>query len=676
MCDKQVTELHVFCDASSKAYASVAYLRVKMVDGSCHVSFIMARAHVAPLKVMSIPRLELQAALMGARLAQTLKRHFDTSVTLWSDSKTVLSWLRSDSGRFKPFVAHRVSEISEITDVNHWRWVPSGLNAADDATRDTTIEDNVRWLHGPQFLRMSKQFWPLEDNDVAVDPTDIEVKTLCVLTVVPFELPDISRFSKFWRLVRSTAWFFRAVYNWSHKDNRKKGELTVDEIKIAEKSWIKESQGNLFHNEISCLKKSGQVDKDSCLRQLTPFLDKDDILRVGGRISEADANSDTRHPIILHPKDNYTRLLMHQYHQDAAHTGRELVFNNLRQRFWVIGGRNAVKSVWNDCQACKIRRARPDPPLMGQLPEVRLTAGGRPFQFTGLDYFGPMLVKVGCHREKRYGALFTCLTVRGIHIEVTHDLSTSSAIMAIRRFIARRGCPRQIWSDNATTFKGADRELKQSVASLDKDELLRFGTVKGIDWHFIAPNAPHMGGCWERMVRSVKTALHITLKETAPSDQVLSTLLAETEHFVNNRPLTYVPIDKDDDLPLTPNSFLMTKTDSVDLPVSTCNDGEVLRRSWRHSQRLADLTWKRWIKEYLPTLTRRDKWFQTETRPLTIDDIVIVVDDQLPRNLWPKGRVTAVYPGKDGRVRVADVLTSTGLYKRPATRLARLDVRT
>ncbi|XP_059052936.1 uncharacterized protein LOC131847387 [Achroia grisella] len=258
MCDKQVTELHVFCDASSKAYASVAYLRIKTVDGSCHVSFIMARAHVAPLKVMSIPRLELQAALMGARLAQTLKKHFDTS----------------------PFVAHRVSEISEITDVNHWRWVPSGLNAADDATRDTTIEDNVRWLHGPQFLRISKQFWPLEDNDVAVDHTDIEVKTLCVLTVVPFELPDISRFSKFWRLIRSTAWFFRAVYNWSHKDNRKKGELIVDEIKIAEKSWIKESQGNLFHNEISCLKKSGQIDKDSCLRQLTPFLDKDDILRT------------------------------------------------------------------------------------------------------------------------------------------------------------------------------------------------------------------------------------------------------------------------------------------------------------------------------------------------------------------------------------------------------------
>ncbi|XP_052749744.1 uncharacterized protein LOC128200404 [Galleria mellonella] len=535
MCDKQADlELHIFCDASSKAYASVAYLRVKMSDGSWHVAFVLARAHVAPLKVMSIPRLELQAALLGARLAHTLKQHFDASITLWSDSKTVLSWLRSDSGRFKPFVAHRVSEISELTDVNHWRWVPSGLNAADDATRETVTEDNTRWLYGPQFLRGSKEFWPSEETKFVIDPDDVEVKTILVLTEMPVNLPDVSRFSKFWRLIRSTAWFYRAVCNWIHKDNRKRGELTADEVK--------------------------------------------------------------------------------------------------EQHVWTSGQRELPTPI-------------------------------------------PMLVKVGRHREKRYGALFTCLTVRAIHIEVTHDLSTSSAIMAIRRFIARRGCPRQIWSDNATTFKGADRELKLSLAPLDKGELTRFGSTRGIDWHFIAPNAPHMGGCWERMVRSVKTALRVTLKETAPSDQVLSTLLAETEHFVNSRPLTYVPIDKDDDLPLTPNDFLMTKTNDMDHPLSTFDDGDILRRSWRHSQRLADLTWKRWVKEYLPTLTRRDKWFRQETRPLMTDDVVIVTDDQLPRNQWPKGRVTAVYPGKDGKVRVADVLTSTGLYKRPVTKLARLDVR-
>ncbi|XP_052759175.1 uncharacterized protein LOC128202521 [Galleria mellonella] len=312
MCDKQADlELHIFCDASSKAYASVAYLRVKMSDGSWHVAFVLARAHVAPLKVMSIPRLELQAALLGARLAHTLKQHFDASITLWSDSMTVLSWLRSDSGRFKPFVAHRVSEISELTDVNHWRWVPSGLNAADDATRETVTEDNTRWLYGPQFLRGSKEFWPSEETEFIVDPDDVEVKTILVLTEMPVNLPDVSRFSKFWRLIRSTAWFYRAVCNWIHKDNRKRGELTADEVKEAEKALIKDSQRRIFSDDIKNIKKCGQVDKESFLCQLTPFLDGDAILRVDGRIREANVGNDTRHPIILHPKDKFTRLIMH-----------------------------------------------------------------------------------------------------------------------------------------------------------------------------------------------------------------------------------------------------------------------------------------------------------------------------------------------------------------------------
>lgn len=625
---------------------------------------------------MSIPRLELQAALMGARLAHTLRKHLDVSRTiLWSDSKTVISWISSESGRFKPFVAHRVSEISELTDVSCWRWVPSGLNAADDATRETKIEDNGRWLHGPQFLRKSEQSWPSEDTDIVFNSDDPEVKIACVLNMETNTLPDDRHFSKYWRLVRSTAWFLRAVHNFIHRQDKRQGELTTTEIRSAELAWVRQSQVRMFSADIRAVKRTGCVCKDSPLRQLTPFLDGDGILRVGGRISGADVVYDSRHPYVLHPKDWFTRLLIRRYHEEAAHTGRETVLNTLRQRFWVLNGRNAVKSAWNDCQGCKVRRARPEPPLMGQLPDVRMTGGGRPFRFTGLDYFGPLTVKVGRHREKRYGALFTCLTVRAIHVEVTHDLTTSSAIMAVRRFIARRGCPEQIWSDNATTFRGADRELKQSVATLDKDECMRFASVRGIDWHFIPPNAPHMGGCWERLVRSVKTALRVTLKERAPSDQVLSTLLAETEVFVNSRPLTYVPLDSADDLPLTPNDFLMITTLPKDSPIGHFNDSDLLRQSWRHSQRLADLTWKRWLKEYLPSLTRRGKWYRPDVRPIAKDDVVILADDQMPRNQWPKGRVTAVYPGSDGRIRVAEVQTQTGLYRRPVTRLCRLDVR-
>ncbi|XP_028161685.1 uncharacterized protein LOC114359071 [Ostrinia furnacalis] len=204
-----------------------------------------------------------------------------------------------------------------------------------------------------------------------------------------------------------------------------------------------------------------------------------------------------------------------------------------------------------------------------------------------------------------------------------------------------------MYSDNATTFRGADKELKQAVMSMDRGELLRFGSVRNMEWKFIPPNAPHMGGCWERLVRSIKTALRTTLKERVPSEQTLLTLLAEAEYFVNSRPLTYIPLGCDDSPALTPNDFLFTDTNFIDRPFGQFTDGDMLRRSWRESQRLADLTWKRWVREYLPTLTRRDKWFKADSRPLAVGDIVIVADDQLPR---------------------------AQLYTRPATKLCRLDV--
>lgn len=677
-CDKEGPfELHIFCDASSRAFTSVAYLRRKTTNNLWHVSFIIARARVAPLKVLSIPRLELQAAVLGARLSDFIKRYIDINKTyFWTDSKTVLCWLRSEVGRFKAFVAHRVSEVAELTNISDWRWVSTEHNAADDATRETIIDDSNRWINGPEFLRFREEFWPTDNNDeLTLDPNDNEVKLVCPLTAdTGDDLPDDTRFSLYWRLIRSTAWTRRFIYNLRTRD-RQLNELTAHEITTAELLWIKESQRRKYKTDIDCIIRMQCVDKDSSLKQLTPFLDKDGILRVCGRLNLSNIDYDTKHPIILHAKDNFTQLLIDQYHRDAAHVGREQVLNRLRQRYWIVNGRNAVKNAWNRCQLCKNRRARPTPALMGQLPDVRIQPKGRAFTYTGLDYFGPMTVKVGRRLEKRYGALFTCMTVRAVHIELVHDLTTNSAILALRRFIARRGCPKEMWSDNAMTFKGAANELSQSVAAIDRDELLRFASVRKMTWKFTVPTAAHAGGCWERLIRSVKTALMTTLKTKTPNDQTLQTLLTETEIIINSRPLTYVPLDHADDTPLTPNDFLLSKTDWVDNPTGTYDEGDLLRRTWRESQRLADLTWKRWLREYLPSLTRRDKWYRLTT-PLALGDLVVIADERLPRSLWPRGVIDKTYPGKDGQVRVADVRTGQGLYRRPVTRLCKLDVLT
>ncbi|XP_063533651.1 uncharacterized protein LOC134743949 [Cydia strobilella] len=675
-------QLHIFCDASSRAFSTVAYLRLPLLKGKWHLAFVMSRGRIAPLKTLSIPRLELQAAVMGARLSRVLREYikFDGPTTFWTDSKTVVAWLKSDTGRFKPFVAHRVAEVTELTDFRDWRWVPTDLNPADDATRDADAIDRSRWLNGPDFLKQPEKTWPKPDTEASLDPDDVEVKAVCLINRhCGRALPDIRRFSKYWRFVRSVAWLLRYVRNARQQQlgSIQAGELTAQELDNAERLCAADSQERTFAEEISTLRRSNTVSNKSCLRQLTPYLDSDGLLRARGRTESAvSLTAEAKRPIILHPKDEFTRLLVRQQHLDQAHVNREEAHLNLRRKWWIVSGRNAVKTAWNDCQVCKNARAKPSPPLMGQLPDMRVTPTGRAFTHTGLDYFGPMTVKIGRRQEKRYGALFTCMTVRAIHIELASDLTTTSALMALRRFIARRGCPKTIWSDNATTFRGADRELTQAVRAIDRDELTRFSSPRQIEWRFIAPVAPHMGGCWERMVRAVKTALKATLNTRIPREDTLTTLLAEAEAIVNGRPLTYVPLDHNDDLPLTPNDFLMPMTDRTGMTATsgTFNDGDLLRRSWRESQRLADLLWKRWVKEYLPTLTRREKWYQSST-PLAEGDIVVIADSQSPRNLWPRGRVVKTYPGRDGQVRVADVQTGHGLYQRPVTKLCRLDVR-
>jgi len=246
--------------------------------------------------------------------------------------------------------------------------------------------------------------------------------------------------------------------------------------------------------------------------------------------------------------------------------------------------------------------------------------------------------------------------------------------MAIRRFISRRGNPKDIFSDNGTNFVGANNEIKRGLSDLDQDKLSNEMANRGINWHFITPAAPHMGGAWERKVKSFKVAMAATLKERAPREEVLLTLMAEAENTVNGHPLTHVPCDPEDLEALTPNHFLIGRSNNL-LSWRKEDDSEkCIRRLWEQAQQLADLFWRRWVREYLPTLTRRDKWFR-EQKPIQVGDVVILADNTQPRNCWPKGRIIEVYPGKDGQVRTVLVKTASGTYKRPAVKICVLDVK-
>ncbi|XP_055613538.1 uncharacterized protein LOC129759982 [Uranotaenia lowii] len=436
-----------------------------------------------------------------------------------------------------------------------------------------------------------------------------------------------------------------------------------------------------FPDEYATLKQNPRTNtappivKSSPLYKLSPYIDKNGVIRMNSRIGAAPFTPfEAKYPIILPQRHRLTNLIIDSYHRRYLHGNNETVVNEMRQRFFICGLRAQVKRVSADCQLCILRKAKPRPPIMAPLPRVRLTPFVKPFTFVGVDYFGPQLVKQGRSLVKRWIALFTCLTVRAVHLEITHSLTTSSCILAFRRFIARRGSPAEIFSDNGTNFQGAKNILADQLKHIHQECAVTF-TNSTTRWNFNPPAAPHMGGSWERMVRSIKVAMEgISKHPQNPCDEVLETVALEAEAIVNSRPLTYIPLETANSEALTPNHFLLYGEHGITQPMSLAEpEGTVLRDSWKLSRNLVDIFWNRWVREYLPTITRRTKWFQP-VKPLEPGDLVLVVDGN-KRNGWIRGRVSSVVKAPDGQVRKAYVVTANGESLKPVVKLALLEVK-
>ncbi|XP_053609752.1 uncharacterized protein LOC128674842 [Plodia interpunctella] len=716
----ETLELHVFVDASEVAYAAAAYWRSVNDKGEVQVSLAAAKARVAPIKIVSIPRLELQAAVLGSRLAHAVGLHHSRRPdrrVLWTDSRTVLSWLRAGSRSFKPFVAHRVAELEETTTTSEWRWVPTADNVADDATRrvQTDFTAAHRWFRGPEFLYKEEKLWP-HDKD-PLHSTETGEERVAATTIRPQlkdALPDVSRFSSWIHLIRSTARILqfidrckthtvtamrrkrtrctpsedpdwtgvqprssRAIARTTPQRNHSNASASRTYVPLAafytrraELIWTRALQEDCFSSELRDITGGRRLSTDSRLRHLSLTTDQNGVMRLRSRTAAAtDINEETLSPAVLDGDHAYSRLYINWIHRKLHHSGVECVTNEIRQRFWMLRIRPTVRAVIRRCQPCRLRRATPPEPLTGNLPPCRLTHHQRPFTQTGLDYFGPLSVTIARHHEKRYVALFTCLTTRAVHLEIASSLSADAAVLALRRMMARRGCPDTVWSDNGSNFHGADAELRKAALTSMKQE----ADIRQINWHYIPPGAPFMGGAWERLVRSVKTALTATLHERHPHEDVLHTLLTEVEHTINSRPLSHVSVAPEDDTALTPNHFLLGGPSKVPLPGAFTKVDELGRSHWKAAQRLADLFWQRWVREVLPLLHhRREPHGHGEA--VKVGDVVVIVDSTLPRNVWPKGRVEQVYPGADGVIRVVDVKTKNGLMRRPTKRLVILPV--
>ena len=672
------TELHHFADASSGGYGAVSYLRYIGQDGRIHCSFVMGKSRLAPKKSVSIPRLELSAAVVAVRLDCLLRKELDLHIDrtlFWTDSTSVLLFIANESRRFQTFVANRVAVIHELSSPEQWRHVASEANPADHASRGLNMEQRnqfIHWLNGPSFLWKDEADWPESVINLSILPeNDVELKKNVFInqTSEPSCLSRLFSLCSVWsKLQKTVAWLLRFKQYCIEKYLKKpiatcRGELTVDEFKCATREIIKQVQREAFPDP--------KIGKKGSLRNLCPMI-KDGVLLVGGRLQKAAIEQNQQHPYIIPDKHPVTDMIIRHYHVSSGHSGYAHVLSSIRQRFWIVHGHTAVKRVLSRCFKCRLLNSTPGEQMMAPLPVERLTPDKPPFTFVGVDYFGPMYVKNSHKLVKRYGCLFTCLVSRATHIEISHSLELDSFISALERFMSRRGRPEKVFSDNGTNFTGGNLELRSSLQEWNQKKIEKTLHQREIEWHFNPPSASHMGGIWERMIRTAKTILKSLIGEQTVSDETLSTFMAIVENILNDRPLTPPSSDCRDLAPLTPNKLLLLR-ETTSLPLGVFDKTDCYcKRWWRQAQYLADVFWRRWIKEYLPTLQTRQKWL-VPRRNIQVGDIVLIVEPNVPRGQWPIGVVVDIHKSSDGYVRSAEVRTATTTKIRPITKLCFLE---
>ena len=512
----------------------------------------------------------------------------------------------------------------------------------------------------------------LADDDPDVKHCDVSAKVSCAVSVEDHPIDRlIVKYSSWYMLKRAVAWILRLRSKLSSQ-HCEAGHLTVVEIHQAESVILKHVQQQHYSAELKSLGREGHVLKSSALRSLDPVIDEDGLMRVGGRLKHARMDEVSKRPFVVPHDSQIARLIVQEKHE-ISHSGVEWVVSLIRRRFWIPKVRVMVKSVMAACFACKKMFSAPLTQKMSDLPIERIDAFKAPFSCTGVDCFGPFLIKQGRSEVKRYGCIFTCLSTRAVHLEKLNGLDTDTFLNAFRRFLARRGPVESVLSDQGTNFTGASSELAKALRQMDQDRIARYSVKMDVTWKFNPPGASHMGGAWERLIRSVRKVMTGLLGSSASrlNDESLETLFCEVEMILNSRPLTKVSDDVNDASPLTPNHLLLLR-ECPSVAPGKFDQADVYRRRWRCVQHLANEFWNRWIREYLPELQQRQKWFGSK-RNVRVGDLVLITQENTPRGLWPIGLVIDVHESQDGLVRAVEVQTKSAKLVRPITKIVLLE---
>ncbi|XP_037303533.1 uncharacterized protein LOC119193845 [Manduca sexta] len=676
-------ELHIFADASQDAYGACAYIKTYDESSRNTVQLLCSKGKVAPVKTITIPRLELCAALLGAKLYKkitvSLRLKFNKTY-FWTDSTIVLGWIKMSPRMLKTFVQNRVTQINELTGDALWCHVSSKDNPADYVSRGLYLEELHKcktWWHGPEFIAADNLNYTtnviLNDTLLPEVKSQSHIATNIMTNDFNGELFDFNRFSSFNRMRRTAAYILRFIYNMrvANKQLRKTGLLSADELSQSELFLTRFAQVQSFGNNYDTQKKH----RSGKLSGLNVFVDANNILRVGGRLNNSSFDYDKKHPVLLCGKHRFTSLLFRSEHKRLLHAGPQLLLSNIRECWWPLGGRNLARKTVHQCVTCSRLKSVTLKPIMGDLPAKRLEEGF-PFKFCGVDYAGPVMILTrngrGAKLIKGYICLFVCFCTRAIHLELVTSLSTDDYILALKRFISRRGKPAEIFSDNGKNFVGAERQF-QTFLTENMEGIVDYAAGNGMKFSFIPPYSPHFGGLWEAGVKSCKYHLKRVVGNCNLTYEEFSTVLAQIEAVLNSRPISVLSSDPNDALPLTPAHFLVGRPLTAPTQGDLTNAPSHTLLRYDRIEKIRQHFWQRWAKEYVSELQSRSKW-KSNISELAVDTIVLVKEDNVPPLSWKLARVIQVYPGKDGVSRVADLRTSSGVIRRAFSKICPLPI--
>ena len=682
-----------FGDASLSAYAAVVYLLIQNGDFSqCRI--VCSKTRVSPINSLTIPRLELLSALLLARLIDSVTHSLTQILNLsqplcFLDSKVAYYWICGAEKNWRPFIQNRVNEIRRLMPAKRWRHCAGTQNPADAPSRGQTLSElvnNRMWFNGPEWLlNMVENKQPTMESSMPPEcemelkktqnPNPVLLNTEKVIGLN--NLIDIQGYSEVDRLFRVTAYVLLFVRR-LRKTDQSPSIVTAELFNRAEVLWIQIAQSTLRE----------EPHYESWKNQLGFFTDNEGLLRCKGRLKNAGLPYTTQFPLILPQNHPLTILLVRQAHEKVFHNGVKETLTQLRSKYWIIKGRSTVKSFIKRCVLCRRMEGPhytvpPSPPL----PAYRVQEAP-PFAYLGVDFAGPLFIKMekkSTCTSKAWICLYTCCTTRAIHLDLVLDLTTESFLRCFKRFVARRGIPCRVVSDNGKTFKGAARIIRRILTHKDVQQHL---AGLRVEWTFNVERAPWWGGMFERLVRSTKRCLRKIVGKAKLSYEELLTTLTEIEMVINCRPLSYVS-SNDLEEPLTPSHLLIGRrlmNLPEDLVYSKQRDDdysvtpEVLTRRMKFLNSTLDRFWRRWREEYLLELRSSHSLSQrgSKERKISKGDIVVIYDENERRGFWRLGLIEELILGTDGHVRGAKVKVSTGgkptLWQRPVQRLYPLEV--